>query len=185
MLIPKEKKNQSPAIIGLHGHGDTSLTFKNEYMGIDFVEQGFVVIMPSFRSMWCDEKLSKELLLNGFTKMGFRVYETLLLIKYLTYLDEVDNDNIGIIGHSGGSSVAHLVVRITDSIKVQVSDHCTNWLDMCGDANKIHCETIPYLTYYSDEIQISDYVDIPVLKVPYGFGENKELITEFFNDHLK
>lgn len=69
------------------------------------------VISPNylFRAMVCSRRendLSIELLKNGLTLMGIRVYETLLMEKYLQHLAVVDSRRIGLLGHSGGNSVA-------------------------------------------------------------------------------
>ncbi|GAI30121.1 unnamed protein product, partial [marine sediment metagenome] len=79
-----------PVIIGLHGHRETNVIFRDNYFGIDFVARGFLVIIPTFRAMNIDKEedaVTRKLCLNGFTLMGLRVYETLLVIKYLKYLD--------------------------------------------------------------------------------------------------
>jgi len=186
ILIPKKKgiKNKFPAIIGLHGHGDSNKTFMNKYLGADLAQSGFVVIMPSFRAMSSqpDEEISLLLLQNGYTLMGLRVYETLLLIKYLQYLEIVDNNNIGILSHSGGSSCANLVVRITPSIKAQATDYFVNWLPYKA---KIHCEVIPALSYYQKAINSYQSLSIPVLSLPYSFANRQQTIISFFETHLK
>ena len=184
MLIPKQKKiRQLPAIIGLHGHHNSSWIFRDNYMGIDLVREGFIVIMPCFRAMSRkDTDVSKKLYLNGFTLMGIRVYETLLLIKYLNYIGEVDNEKIGIISHSGGGAVANLVVRLTDAINAQVTDTSSDYLD-----DHFHCETIPNLSYYHKTINDIDSLNIPVLQVSYGYPGDKirQEIIEFFITNLE
>jgi dienelactone hydrolase len=50
LLIP-EGGEPHPAIVGLHGHGDSKEIFKQKYFGEDLVKEGFVVIMPSFRAI--------------------------------------------------------------------------------------------------------------------------------------
>jgi len=172
ILIPKQISKQLPAIIGLHGHGESSVDFRDKYGGIEFVQNGFIVIMPSFRAMNGDKeefKLSEMLMLEGFTLMGIRVYEVLLLVKYLINHDNVDNSRIGVIGHSGGGSVANLVFRISDFIKVKFSDKPADslkgWVDRIENlepypASSIHCETVPCLSYYREAIEKDNCTDI-------------------------
>ncbi len=196
MLIPNGNKKQYPAIIGLHGHVDTEIVFIDESLGRELVKQGFIVIIPHFRAMQLDKdelEISKKLLLNGFTLMGIRVYETLLVLKYLLYSPIVDKDNIGILAHSGGSSIANLTARATNILKVIATDYRNNFLDINDQyyndnpetyLDNIHCEVIPELSYFCEVINNKNTLTIPHLELPYGFGENKEIIFDFFNSNL-
>jgi hypothetical protein len=157
-------------------------------MGIDLVREGFVVVMLSSRAMQCQEDecgISNILLLNGFALQGIRVYEALLLIKYLKYIDYqgggIDSTKMGIISHSGGSSTANLVVRVTDDIKAQVTDYRHPYID----GPPAHCETVPHLSYFSDEINDRNTLSFPMLQVPYGFKDCRKVIREFFAKFLK
>lgn len=202
MLVPKIDHARFPAIIGLHGHGDSNYIFMDHYGGLAFVKEGFIVIMPLFRAMINyailsndeesneDVLISEELLLNGFTLMGLRVYETLLVIKYALYLDEIDNNKIGIMGHSGGSIVSNLVVRLTENIKAQVIDAESSYLDLDPLP---HCETIPSLAKYSYIINDRSSLSIPFLMVPYGPGCLSNItrncpddeVINFFSENLR
>ncbi len=185
ILIPKVSHSSFPAILGLDGHRPSRNRFKDDFMGLELMREGFIVLMIGYRAMNLgndEAKISEKLLLNGFSLMGIRVYETLLLLKYLLYLDEVDNERIGIIGHSGGSSITHLVVRLTPYLSAKVTDFDNDYLDMSGP---IHCERIPALSYYHKTITNDSSLSIPALKVPYGFREMRENIKKFFLIHLK
>ena len=187
LLIPKENKSY-PAIVGLHGHGDNNYIFRDKYLGKELAKEGFVVIMLSFRAMFCDEienNISEELLSNNFSLMGLRVYEALLLIKYLKYKDFVDESRIGIMGHSGGSDTANLVSRISPDIKAGVYDFDTDMLNVCGERG-IHCETNPGLGYYNPQINDRSTLGFPFRMFEYGYpGENdKQEVIEFFKEKL-
>ena len=54
LLIPKNDPAPKPAILGLHGHGDSATVFKNNYFGRQLAKEGYVVLMPSFRAMGCE-----------------------------------------------------------------------------------------------------------------------------------
>ena len=144
--------------------------------------------MPSFRAMGSDEietTISRELYLNGFTLMGLRVYETLLLIKYLKYKEFIDEYKIGIMGHSGGSNTAYLVSRISPDLQAGVYDLYSDLLDL-RDGNKIHCETIPNLAYYTTQINTPSTLKFPFRKFEYGYrsqNAEQELIS-FFKEKL-
>jgi len=197
ILIPKGH-GPWPAIIGLHGHGDSKEIFKKNYFAKDLVKKGFVVIMPDLRAMCCDnseEKISEKLLANGFTLMGLRMYEAHLLIEYLKSKNFV-NKKIGIIGHSGGSELANLVVRVSEDIKAGVSDFQSDMLDLCWDRKdciipspncRTHCQTIPALSYYMPQINDESTLEIPFLKFDYKYPESndKEEVINFFVENLK
>ncbi len=188
LLIPKQKEISYPAIIGLHGHGGDNISFKNGYFGKDLAEAGFIVILPSFRAMDClevpEETITQELILNGFTLMGLRIYETSLLIKYLKYKDFVDNDRIGIMGHSGGSDVAYLTSIINQDLRALVFDFYPKPDSLCE--GKVHCETIPGLAYYKEQINDPSTLKIPSQKFEYGYPEenDKEEVINFFREKL-
>ena len=193
MLVPSVKKNKYPVVVGFHGHGSNSFDFWDNYMGIELVRQGFVVIIPFFRAMVnfrerkYDNILSRYLLQEGFTLMGIRVYESLLVLKYLKYNDMINNERIGALAHSGGSAAASLIVRLSNDIKAFVRDYRSNYLDFFVEVKQfgsIHCETIPALSYYRNTINNEETLAIPVLNVPYGFKEEKHKILEFFAKNL-
>ena len=171
LLIPKEGETL-PAIVGLHGHGDSSKIFMNDYFGTELAKAGFVVIMPSFRVMECGEterKLSEELLLNGFSLMGLRVYESLLLIEYIKSNNLVDNSKIGIMGYSGGSTTSNLVARVSDDVKALVYDFKAQFSLGCDNPPFIHCETVPTFASYRNQINDQSLLKIPSVNFGYGY----------------
>jgi len=195
LLLPK-KFEPVPAIIGLHGHGDNYDIFADEYMGREFAKNGFAVIMPDFRAMDCDpgrhrgaveHDVTMHLATNGFNLMGMRVYEVLLLVKYLHCLDEVDSSRLGIISHSGGSSTSNLVVRISDDITAQVPDMYSDYMNVVGPPCGIHCEVLLKLHPFAQLINDSDTLPFAYMKVPYGFDDRRQRdgILKFFTEHLQ
>lgn len=184
LLIPEEKKSSYPAIIGLHGHADDYNSFKNGYGGKELVQAGFVVIIPSFRAMDClrepEETITRELILNGFTLMGIRIYETLLLEKYLKYNDFIDK--IGIMGHSGGSDVAYLTSIINPNFQALAFDFYPKPDSLCE--GKVHCETLPGLAYYKEQINNPSTLKIPSKKFDYDFPGDKQDVINFFKENF-
>jgi len=187
MLIPKEKKREYPAIIILHGHSETNaFCIKERFELTDPLVRrgGFILISPQFRAMNADMEeyyITRRLMSNGFTLMGMRVYEFLLVVKYLRYLKEIDHSRIGLLGHSGGSVVANLGVRLTDAINAEVKDWDSNYLESG------HCEDVPILYPYVKVINDEKTLPIPVLKMPYYLKDynGRKKIIKFFLKHLK
>ena len=188
ILIPKQDKARYPAIIGLHGHRQTSYNFKEDFFVEDLVNEGFIVIIPAFRAMGLTETeyiISKKLLLNGFTLMGIRVYETLLVEKYLQHLEYVEEENIGIFGHSGGCSIASFVTVLCSRIKAKVVDHESNFMDRT-DLYGIYDEILPALVEHSETIH--NYNSTPEnskFKAPYEYPGCQHKVLDFFKKYLK
>jgi dienelactone hydrolase len=162
-----------PAVIGLHGHRERAEDFASEHSGRNLARNGFAVLIPTLRVHNCkpsETRIALELLENGLTLMGLRVYETLLMAKYLDSLDQVDSSRIGLFGHSGGSSIANLLVRVSDAFSAKVTDLPSTYLDRCGLLG-VHCETIPALAPLTAEIAFEADLAIPTLEVPYGFED--------------
>ena len=164
VLVPKDGVDVHPAIVGLHGHSDDAAGFVRRYMGQELARAGYLVIVPWSRAMDCgpeEEAVSLRLLRNGFALMGLRVEEALVAIRYLRERADVDRTRIGILGHSGGSSTANLVVRVTDWLAADVSDHVVDYRDLCE--GRVHCETVPALFAISADINDSGTLKIPHL----------------------
>jgi hypothetical protein len=191
-LEPSES-DRMPAIIGLHGHFDTPAIFAENYLGADLAAAGYLVLMPQFRAMNCfgpEDEISRALISGGFNLMAMRVYETLLLEKYLRSLPRVDRRRIGILSHSGGSSTANLVVHLTDGLAAQVTDYYVDWRDRCIPPPvdlPVHCETVPGLFPLSTTFADDRSAPLPRLSIPYaenGFAEDADAIFAFFAAHL-
>src|SRR5262245_29219902 len=182
-----------PAIIGLHGHFDTPAIFAEKFLGAELAAAGYLVLMPQFRAMACfgaEDQISRALISGGFHLMAMRVYETLLLEKYLRSLPRVDSRRIGILSHSGGSSTANLAVHLTDGIAAQVTDYYVDWRDRCIPPPvdlPVHCETVPGLFPLSTTFPDDRSAPLPRLSIPYaenGFTDDADAILAFFATHL-
>jgi hypothetical protein len=188
LLIPEDWVEPVAGIVGLHGHRDTKELFVTRYLGGDLARAGFAVLLPDLRVHDCsidENELSRFLLESGLCLMGVRVYEALLLGYYLANHPLVEGENVGFIGHSGGSSTGNLVARLTHPYAARVIDYGVQYRNFCGPEG-VHCETIPAIFPLSADINDFETLDAPTLKVGYGFGE-KQLpeILEFFDEHLR
>ena len=188
LLLPKIGSAPYPAIVGLHGHGDFAETFRDEYFGASLAEEGFAVIMPDLRAMFCDaeqeEIVAKDMLIKGFSLMGMRVYEAHLMAQYIKHEGLAEPENIGLIGHSGGSSTSNLAVRLDDSFAAVIVDLESDYLNLCEE--KVHCETIPRLSRYSEQINDRSTLAIPWLQFEYGFPDpdDEQEVIDFFRANL-
>jgi dienelactone hydrolase len=153
VLIPKERKERSGAVIACHGHGYGSkdivgLTINGEEktgdkgyqknFAVELVNRGYVTVAPELLGFG-DRKLIEEtkepnsckrlstfLLAIGQTMAGYRVFETLRCLDYLHTRDDVDADRIGCMGISGGGLVCSFAAAIDNRISAAVVSGYTN-----------------------------------------------------------
>ena len=188
VLIPKKGVKNS-AILALHGHGDHPETMARKYMGRSMAQKGHVVVIPRIRAHDCykDESaeniVAKDLWAHGFSLMGLHVYEALVAQKVIQDRAKLKIEKWGLIGHSGGSSLANLLPRLTHNFQAKVIDYYVDFNNRCGP-ERVHCETFGPLFPLSNDINNEKTASIPFLKVPYSFKKYKSKIEAFFAKHL-
>ncbi len=193
-LTPKSE-GLSPGIIALHGTSDNAESYRDHYHGADFPKHGYSILIPTFRAACGGEEtdfIARLLLTKGFTLLGIRIYETLLMQKYLRYLGCVDSHgNIGMIGHSAGSSIGNVAARILSGVGAYVSDEFSDYGGVNGETKYISQSTTPGLFPYRAIIRNEKNNLTPVKKVIYGYKNNESgksampEIFEFFDENLR
>ena len=197
LLLPKGP-GPFPAVIALHGHGDSAEIYRDEHHGRDYPARGLAILMLTFRGMKIDQyehEATRTLMAHGLHLMGLRVYEALLGLKYLRSLPEIDPERIGLIGHSGGSSTGNLVVRLEPAFKAYVSDHQVDYRSS-DPGEPYHCETVPGLYPLHPLVNDLSTAPVPVKVVRYSYGRRHPLklfgldrseaadLLDFFERHL-
>ncbi len=185
ILLTPKSSGPHPGVVAIHGHWDNAEIFKVTYYGDMFPSRGYAILMLTMRNMCVDEfenLFTRSMLLSGFTAMGVRSYETLLGLKYLRYIPEVDENRIGLIGHSGGSVTNNLTIRTENLFKAMVTD-CTGEYTNMGDGSLID-EAAPSLWPYHMLINDFSTSSTPIMPVPYGFTGLQEEIFQFFYSTL-
>ncbi|WP_100406465.1 dienelactone hydrolase family protein [Bacillus solitudinis] len=136
----------SKEVVGLNVDGTNNLEEPpgiHKNFAVELVRRGVIVIAPELIG-FADRKLEKDfipeassshnscfalasqLLLMGKSLAGLRVAECRRVIDYLTELDAVDSENIGIIGLSGGGLVAAYTSAVDERVKATVICGYTN-----------------------------------------------------------
>lgn len=164
-----------PAVLALHGHGDSPEIFRDDYHGREYPARGIAILMLGFRAMGVDadeHHATRALLGHGLHLMGLRVYESLVGLRYLRERPEIDAARIGLIGHSGGSSTGNLLIRVEPGLAAYVPDHSVDYRHLLW-VERYHCETVPGLAPLQRQINDFSTSRVPVLRVPYGHGRRK------------
>ena len=102
----------------------------------------------------------------------------------MTTPQEIDNERIGLIGHSGGSVTSNLTARINPGFRAYVSD-LQGWYFNIVPGPVIIDETTPLLYPYNNAINYTDSYPIPIMVVAYGYVDGMSEILEFFDKHLR
>ncbi|HPQ67915.1 MAG TPA: hypothetical protein PKW95_02225 [bacterium] len=187
ILLTPKTEGPHPAVVAIHGHNETASHYIYYYDGEAYPESGIALLVLSMRADRADEvesQVSQSLLEAGFSFMALRVYETSLALKYLQYLPEIDNERIGLIGHSGGSVTSNLTARINPGFRAYVSD-LQGWYFNIVPGPVIIDETTPLLYPYNNAINYTDSYPIPIMVVAYGYVDGMSEILEFFDKHLR
>ncbi|MHA1569655.1 MAG: alpha/beta hydrolase family protein [Alphaproteobacteria bacterium] len=185
LLLLPPGEGPFPAVIALHGHADSAVVYRDDYHGDEYPARGFAILMITSRAMGADyyeDLVTRHLLLAGFTFMGLRHYETILLLKYLQYLPEVDNDRVGLIGHSGGSVAGNLTAWIEDGFGALVTDEVSTYYSVHNGL--LHDDNVPALYPYHPLVNDFENCPVPVRRVDYGYTGGMDEIFNFFNDNL-
>lgn len=155
VLVPKSGKGPWPAVLACHGHGNgyhdavgmnpegillEDPGIHNRF-AVQLVQKGMLVVVPEImgfgvRRMEEELKttpnysscgtLSSQLLMYGRTLAGMRVYEAMRALDYMTGRDDVDNDQIGSFGFSGGGLLAAYTSALDERVKATVLCGWTN-----------------------------------------------------------
>lgn len=127
LYVPKELKHRAPAMIALHGTGakgkflaDSSAAGPNRATATELAYRGYVVIAPDYPSFGelTDHDFSKDRFESGMMQATFN---NIRCIDYLQSRDDVDADNIGVIGHSLGGHTAMFLGAFDQRVKIIVS----------------------------------------------------------------
>jgi hypothetical protein len=174
LLLP-DGPGPFPAVLALHGHGDRAEVFVDRHHGRDYPVRGIALLAITLRGMNIDEHehlAARELMRHGLQLIGVRAYEALRALAYLRSLPEIDARRTGLIGHSGGSSLGNLLVRLEPDLAAYVSDHAVDFRSS-GWREPYHCETVPGLYPIHRQLNDLSRAGLPVLQVRYGYGRRK------------
>lgn len=179
LLLPKSGE-KIPALIGTPGHVLNDQGFIDKFWGYNLVSEGYGLLSITPRAMCTgesEEKVTKEMLLNGFSFAGVQTYETLLALKFLKSLKEIDPERIGLWGHSGGACINGLNFEMKDGFKVDVKDNPTL---LRSNTHNL----VPKLFPYQDSINEYLNSSASVYTGEYAYPEGIDPILNFIGNRL-
>lgn len=203
-LMPKDQKNL-PAILASHGHYVDDDFYPNDVFASDFASAGYAVFVPNSRIL-CgspyEPNAVKNLLIAGRGGLiGARIYERFLVWKYMMYLSSegyLDSEKFGLIGHSDGSIVNNVFLRISTVLGSifpgEFEDFSAVITDLLAtsywsptdsppaDIDHLSSKDNPFIHVYTRVINNLNTSSVPILYV--GYGKIKDGLP-FIDAHLK
>ena len=189
LLTPSKARASASAVLGLHGHGDSPETMARKYLGRRLAQHGHHVALPRVRAHDClrnvnvENMVAIDLWAHGFSLMGLHVYEALVAQKVAQSHWGFEDMKWGVLGHSGGSSLANLLPRVNDGFSAKAVDYFVSFNNRCGP-KRIHCETFGPLFPLANDINDDKTLSIPTLSLPYGYKKRSKEVLPFFTKHL-
>ena len=185
LLPPGAGETAVPGVLSVHGHGQQAGDVITDLFGEEYPEHGYALLTFTLRGMGGDaseDEAARVLLLEGFTLEAIRIYESLLALKYLRWLPQVDASKLAVVGHSGGSIAWNLAIRDSPPIQAYVSDLQGTYYDLWK--GWVLDDTIPALHPYYPAINELEGTGIPVLEVDYSYQEEFDDIVAFLDTQL-
>ncbi len=160
-----------PAILALPGHSESSSSHLGRLGADQWVQDGVLVAALDWRVDEADaleDQIVHALLAEGFSLLGLRIYEAIVTTRYLRARPDVDGTRLALIGHSGGSAVGNLLIRVDDRYQAYVSDMASSH-DSVSAQGLWLCDTVPALAGLAGSIRAMEGALVPTLSVPYGY----------------
>jgi hypothetical protein len=176
-----------PAVVVHPGHFENAEFHRDNRFGADFPAAGIALAILTPRandSFPVEDRVSRALVQNGFSFMGLRVYELLLVKKALRCRSEIRPKRIGLLGHSGGAVVGNLAIRVDTSWTAYVGDLWGDYLNWDSATRTAIDELAPHVHPVWEMVNDFETAELPVLTLPYEFGETGDAMVSFFTEHL-
>jgi pimeloyl-ACP methyl ester carboxylesterase len=186
LLIPDGAEDDPvPGVLSVHGHGQQAGDVLDDLFGREYPDHGYALMTFTFRGMGADaseDEATRALLLEGFTLEAVRIYESLLALKVLRWLEEVDAERLAVVGHSGGSLAWNLAVRGHPPVKALVSDLQGTYYDVWKGS--VLDDTIPGLHPYHPAINELSGTGVAIRTVDYSYQEEFDEIVSFLDEWI-
>ncbi len=191
LLHTPDTPGPHPAILALPGHQESPQEFMDLRGGSALLAAGYAVLLPVFKAYDADhaeDEAGRALFCVGSSLVAVRAVEASNALRLLRVLPGIADAHPGLVGHSGGSMLGNLLVRLEPWLGAYVSDMTGLYLGL-GDRGPslpplLMDETHPGLRRMSDRIARFEG-PVPVLQVPYGYDEGLDRVVAFLDYHLR
>ena len=180
VLLRPDGAGPFPGLVASPGHGEDWWDMRDAHFGDELADASWAVLIVDARASGADAyetAVTKALLSAGLSFVGVRVYEQLLARKVLRWRAEVHPELIGVWGHSGGSVVANLAVRIEDFAAL-VSDLQGEYLNVMPDGPWLD-ETSPAVHAWYPAINDLSTLSTPAYEDGYGYPDGSAPLRAF------
>ncbi len=193
LFHPENTAKKYPAVVVLHGHGqgvhNTSITAQAYGLAEKLVQNGYVVFTFSFtdieNSMGYKEHsvASRSSMLKGRPLIGIYVTAAIRAIDYLTFLEYVDEDALGIAGESEGGHTAVYTAAADRRVKsVMDSSYFRSYMDLPENPHVCTCNYVPgVLSEYDFPVTASKIAPRPAL---YTIGREDNTLSVAISEKL-
>lgn len=184
--------NKAPAVVFAHGLSTTKECYAQ--YALELARRGFVVVTPDMLNHGGSDITPFETFFTDMNADGYGVYAA---VKYVSELDYVDLNQIGIAGHSMGGNATNTSIVLDNmsgnpvisaaylvASNPMFTDFEGNWMNMYGDRN-----VGVYYTYY-DHVYFStkgengapvpaqQFLDSNEAKSFVSFGQDPSTLTD-------
>ena len=155
LSFPEEKKDRYPALVLVHGSGPNdedetigpNKPFKDIADGLN--RRGFTVLRYKKRTNAYGPLLDVKTL----TLYEETIQDAVEAVKYLSHRNDIDKNNVFLLGHSLGATAAPLIASKTTALKgtILAAGSARPILDVVSDQIRHKCETAGYTEDYTQK----------------------------------
>ncbi|CAN5494628.1 hypothetical protein BH10ACI4_BH10ACI4_31720 [soil metagenome] len=158
---PKDDKKKHPAVLNPHGHWqygrlENQPLYSGESFGVTLARLGFVVFAYDMVG-YTDTIQTPHDFANperqswSFTPLGLQLWNSTRGLDFLSSLEDVDAQKIGMAGASGGGTQTFLMTAVDDRIQFAAPVNMVSAIMQGGDA----CENAPGLRIGTNNVEIA------------------------------
>jgi dienelactone hydrolase len=158
---PLDGRTRHPGVLNPHGHWERG-RLENEpvdsgpALGISLARQGYVVFAYDMVGYTDTIQIphrfgSSRQRLWSFGPLGLQLWDSIRAMDFIASLDDVDQNNIGMTGASGGGTQTFLLAAIDERVKFASPVNMVSAIMQGGDL----CENAPGLRLHTSNVEIA------------------------------
>jgi dienelactone hydrolase len=158
---PRDERTKHPGILNPHGHWQYG-RLENEpvdsgpALGISLARQGYVVFAYDMVGYTDTIQVphrfgSPTQRLWSFGPLGLQLWDSIRAMDFITSLDDVDANRIGMTGASGGATQSFLLAAIDNRVQFESPVNMVSAIMQGGDL----CENAPGLRLHTSNVEIA------------------------------